>query len=559
MGRRFDDSTFWSALLDQQQGNTRWALHQALHVLLATHLVRPSYPWLLAHRLGGITRLLYQTTHAPDHARLLEAAQHVEAAVGTVQDALGTLARLFVHTGKHLAEIEVADLHELRTAYHAAGRSLLAHHLIARLLFHAGVLVEPLSDASYCRGGARTVEALVDRYPIRNRAVRDVFVRYLTEREPGMDFSSLDGLARRLVKLFWCDIERHHPEVTTLAVPQAVVEAWKGRVRVLDDGRPRQAVEELFFAIRSFYLDLLEWSVTRPESEWAAYAVPSPLSAIDLAGHQKAVHERQARMQDRTRRLKPLVPSFLQHVRETYTQAQGLLHAALAVEEGAVFTQADERYRRVRQGYSARRRAAGVIPVVVERVPDGTAGTSGERINCRYLEDRAFWTWAVVEVLRLTGIRCEELLELTHVSLRQHVTAAGQQVLLLQIAPSKQDRERILPVCPELAHVLATIVKRVRTPAGVVPSVPRFDPLERTTSAPLPFLFQGGHKRLRGVMNHAFPHELLRRASQALNLRDRDGTPVTFTPHDFRRLFATDAVNGACRSILPLRCWGIWI
>ncbi|MDP9352283.1 MAG: site-specific integrase, partial [Chloroflexota bacterium] len=54
--------------------------------------------------------------------------------------------------------------------------------------------------------------------------------------------------------------------------------------------------------------------------------------------------------------------------------------------------------------------------------------------------------------------------------------------------------------------------------------------------------------RLLGVMNHDFPNELLRRASEALDLRDRDGTPATFTPHDFRRIFATDTANGG----LPL-------
>ncbi len=29
-------------------------------------------------------------------------------------------------------------------------------------------------------------------------------------------------------------------------------------------------------------------------------------------------------------------------------------------------------------------------------------------------EERAFWTWASVEVLRHTGVRIEEMLELTH-------------------------------------------------------------------------------------------------------------------------------------------------
>ncbi len=74
----------------------------------------------------------------------------------------------------------------------------------------------------------------------------------------------------------------------------------------------------------------------------------------------------------------------------------------------------------------------------------------------------------MVEVLRHTGMRIEELLELTHLSLRPFRKSDGQIIPLLQIAPSKNDAERILPVGPELAHVLSRIVLRheEETPEG---------------------------------------------------------------------------------------------
>ena len=60
-----------------------------------------------------------------------------------------------------------------------------------------------------------------------------------------------------------------------------------------------------------------------------------------------------------------------------------------------------------------------------------------------------------VEVLRATGVRVEELLELTHHSLVQYrLPTTGELVPLLQIAPSKTDTERLLVVSPELADVL---------------------------------------------------------------------------------------------------------
>ena len=62
-------------------------------------------------------------------------------------------------------------------------------------------------------------------------------------------------------------------------------------------------------------------------------------------------------------------------------------------------------------------------------------------------EDLAFWAWAAVEVLRMTGVRVEELLEISHHSLVQYrLPATGELVPLLQIIPSKTDAERLLPI-----------------------------------------------------------------------------------------------------------------
>jgi hypothetical protein len=41
---------------------------------------------------------------------------------------------------------------------------------------------------------------------------------------------------------------------------------------------------------------------------------------------------------------------------------------------------------------------------------------TGERVDAARGEDDAFWTWAIVETLRHTGVRIEELLEITHLA-----------------------------------------------------------------------------------------------------------------------------------------------
>ena len=150
----------------------------------------------------------------------------------------------------------------------------------------------------------------------------------------------------------------------------------------------------------------------------------------------------------------------------------------------------------------------------------------------------------MVEVLRLTGLRCEELLELTHLSIREYRPPDGQVVLLLQIAPSKLDRERIIPVCPELAHTLAMIVARVRGDSATVPVTQRWDPHEQVLSAAMPFLFQRRQNGNHVTLGWQSIVGLLDRAAIHAGLRDVDGQPLVFRPHDLRRIFATDAVNG---------------
>ena len=202
--------------------------------------------------------------------------------------------------------------------------------------------------------------------------------------------------------------------------------------------------------------------------------------------------------------MQPLLARFVAHVREHRDATARLLAAAGACRQGETFECDGATFRRQRHRISAAEQRAGTTePVTVRRID----GPSRKLLNCRLLEDRAFWAWAVTEILRLTGLRCEELIELTHVSIRRHRMADDREILLLQIAPSKQDRERVIPVCPELAHALARVVERTRGRAPRIPCIPRYDPCERATGAPLPYLFQGGPKRQRGV----FCRESIRR------------------------------------------------
>ncbi|WSG60044.1 hypothetical protein OHB12_00430 [Nocardia sp. NBC_01730] len=117
---------------------------------------------------------------------------------------------------------------------------------------------------------------------------------------------------------------------------------------------------------------------------------------------------------------------------------------------------------------------------------------NGATIYPESAEHDAFWSWATVEVLRHTGIRIEELLELPHHSIQPYRQPNGTIVPLLQIAPSKTDTERVIPAGPELASVLAKVIARVAGDDGAIALVSCRDEHERSWSQPMPYLFHTG-------------------------------------------------------------------
>ena len=81
------------------------------------------------------------------------------------------------------------------------------------------------------------------------------------------------------------------------------------------------------------------------------------------------------------------------------------------------------------------------------------------------VRDRLLWA-----LLAESGVRIEELTELSHHSLIHYRLPASRELIpLLQIAPSKTDEERLLVVAPELADVLSAIMRRIRGTTAAVP------------------------------------------------------------------------------------------
>jgi integrase len=283
--------------------------------------------------------------------------------------------------------------------------------------------------------------------------------------------------------------------------------------------------------VRSFYLDLAQWALDEPP-RWGPWAVASPIRFDDIQ-RQKMKSRRKARMDQRTRERLPALPVLVGTMDQARKDAAARLEAAVRTQPGDLFSAGGQTLRR-----AALRRHS---PRIWAEAPE-----TGKRRDLTREDDNAFWAWAAIEVLRMTGVRIEELIELSHHSLVQYrLPSSGELVPLLQIAPSKTDEERLLVVEPELADVLSTIICRIRTDDGAVPLVLAYDHHEKVWNPPMPLLFQ----RKVGLEHRPIPidgiRDLIKNALARTGLTDPTGKPLEFSPHAFRRLFTTEAImNG---------------
>jgi integrase len=280
--------------------------------------------------------------------------------------------------------------------------------------------------------------------------------------------------------------------------------------------------------VRALYLDLAQWAIEDP-GRWARWAAPCPVSQEEIS-LRKFQRHRKARMDARTRERLPVLPVLVQTVGERRKNAAALLQAARQTPPGQAFTAAGQTLTRS-------------VTKTAGKIWAGDPAT-GKRRDLGHEDDYAFWAWAAVEVLRLTGCRVEELLEISHHSLIQYrLPATGEIVPLLQIVPSKTDEERLLVVSPELADVLSAVITRIREPGGTVPLVPVYDRYECLWRPPSPVLFQRRFTSETRAISDTSLRDMLNAAVARTGLKDpAGGQPLHYTPHDFRRIFITDAV-----------------
>ena len=521
----------WVAGLGNPWGTEDRAIRHAprgITALIAADVIRPSYSWLMIVRLNlDQFREVRAPKLANDIAEWGRAAGHP---VHGIRDALRVLTLVMAHTGKTLHAIKAADL----LAYVEAAPSKHHRHgtnYAWELLKTLEITDAALPSLRQVRRDARPTPAqIVDSYGITSARMREMFSRYLQNRAAALDYSSLRSLAYELLRNFWADIQTHHEGLESLNIGFDDGRAWLARHAAKGFADRHRTL----FAIRGLYLDIAHWATHDPY--WAQWSAQCFLSKADTAGAMKHKRHVQARIHQRIRLLAPAMPTLLGSVDRQRIREQQLLQIAAGIDEGDLFEFEGTVFHRHRFATHARATADRHIWI--------DDPNTGELIDQTYAEERAFWAWAAVHTLHQTGIRIEELMELTATAfVTYRVPTTGELLPLLQVLPSKTDQERMLLVSPELAHVLAQVRHRVRGDSTAFPLAVRYDMQERVFSPPLPFLFQIRRGSENRVFSTTTIANYLTAALQAAGMRTEAGDLPRLTPHDFRRVFATDAIS----------------
>lgn len=530
----------------RELADTDWARGELTHSLMLLCCLRVIRPTLAAFRGHHFVRYHEHFEPAQNDPQLTEFVRLVHAQ-GTSPhykrcarfDVAGALTSQGIALADLTAEAFLHYAVETRANHFGRGYELYVGHLAWKVLHQSGHF--PPSVPTTLRGAMRepamTPTELVDKHGIRNPAARQMLTAYLTRRSHDIDYTTLRMLATDLCGNFWAEIERINPAQNDLALSEDTYQAWRVALGTRRDGKPRLGADAIVTSVRALYLDIQGWAIQEPE-QWAYWSATCPISSRDVKARAKARRRTKERMDNRTRILQPVLPTLVDVVERRRDHMSRLLATATAAEAGQTITVDERRYTRIfSAGDDRHQRIHGWHNV---RVHDEQTGRA---LNVTMTEDTSFWEWACVETLRHTGVRCEEMLELSELSIRQYVRPSGEVIALLVIAPSKTDRERVIPITAELFHVLASVIRRLTRDRQDIPLATRYDKAEHVTSEPQPFLFQRTIGQRTEVITPGALREMLFRLCTSLNDTHQLLASIRFTPHDFRRLLATDLAN----------------
>ena len=248
------------------------------------------------------------------------------------------IATIILAKGGKVADITVGDcleLRALRTAVMATGggRSLFYLWLKTWRSFRR-TRPRPSATSSAVRSGQRRRARgpLPPAVPTGPRPDRGLPHR--TPALPGLHVA-WKRLSRNLARLFWADLERHHPGIDSLRLPPNVAAAWKERVadqdppqapagRQLRRDHHRTAERDRGTERGPGLLPRHRPVGRRGAGTLGAWVAPCPVKEAELFAKKRAP-DGKARMDQRTRERLPVLPALVEAADRQLKEAR---HAA---------------------------------------------------------------------------------------------------------------------------------------------------------------------------------------------------------------------------------------
>ena len=372
------NADWWRPWLDRlQSGSQRYGssvsvtsnLRVSLHLLICADAIRPSLGWLLTPFAPHNLATDLARVRDPDGFAELSSRCRTSGAGSTMtRSALRRAATIVAAKGGLIGDITVGDCLQLELLQGGGMRRTNRGGGLYGVLHSMGVFGAdaPPTLRAFATQGQLAPDQMLDRYGIECADVRQLLHDYLLERAPALDHTTLRGLAFTLGRLFWRDLELHHPGICSLNLAPQVAAAWKQRVLVKSthtvdaDGKSTETHHRRcdgraqLGQVRAFYLDIAQWAMEEP-ARWGPWAAPSPIRREDLA-RMKEIRRRKSRIDQRTRERLPALPALVARV---HTQAQASaerLRAAQGAGPGEQFTYHDQVFHRApsRSGPTAR-------------------------------------------------------------------------------------------------------------------------------------------------------------------------------------------------------------
>ena len=224
-------------------------LSSGLLMLICGDVIRPGMAWVLTRTHRYLAATMARTRDPDGFARLRKLCTAGPAGARMdAQIAETRIATLLACKGGRIDAITVGDCVELvdtqRLVHARGGQKKVDFYLRLRALGIFPPDAPATIRAFGLAGGQLSIEELVDRYRLRCTPVRDLIVDYLRERQPALDFASLDATSRTLAGLFWANIETLAPGIDTLRLPPPSPDSGRRTWRSRRAPSPRRTGDE---------------------------------------------------------------------------------------------------------------------------------------------------------------------------------------------------------------------------------------------------------------------------------------------------------------------------